>query len=377
MKKIIAIAFLIWPLALLAQQPFQVKGSVKVLKPGTKLYLSYLSAKGNVLDSTEVKGTVFSFKGVVGEPMRATLSLVPQVRGGKGDHFIFYLEPTTISIAVTDSLKSAKISGSVINADDQKLKELSKAAQDEINTINEEYQKASREQKKQPEFMKGFAKRYTEATENLLSVQLNFAKEHPASYISLVALTPLATKEKFLDEAEKAFLNLSPQVRETKAGKLATETFAAAQRTKIGQPAIPFTQNDVNGKPFSLSDLKGKYVLIDFWASWCVPCRKENPYVVAAYHQFKDKGFTVLGVSLDKANAYDAWVKAIADDKLEWTQVSDLKFWDNEVAKAYGVKSVPANFLINPEGKIIAKGLRGERLSSKLAELLNTEKKTK
>lgn len=136
----------------------------------------------------------------------------------------------------------------------------------------------------------------------------------------------------------------------------------------IGDMAPDFTMNDVDDKPFSLSQLKGKYVLVDFWASWCGPCREENPNVVAAYNEFKDKNFTVLGVSLDKNK--QAWIDAIKDDKLNWKHVSDLKYWSSAAASLYGFDGIPYNVLIDPQGKIIATELRESALQKKLEEVL-------
>ena len=137
---------------------------------------------------------------------------------------------------------------------------------------------------------------------------------------------------------------------------------------RVGATAPDFTLNDPDGKPVSLSSLRGKYVLVDFWASWCPDCRKENPNIVAAYKKYKDKNFTVLGVSLDRKK--EPWVAAIEKDGLTWTHVSDLQGWNTPVADLYVIKWIPKNYLINPEGVILASGLEGEALDAKLAEVL-------
>jgi peroxiredoxin len=136
----------------------------------------------------------------------------------------------------------------------------------------------------------------------------------------------------------------------------------------LNQPAPAFTLPDVSGQPVALSSFKGRYVLVDFWASWCGPCRKENPNVVRAYQQFKDKNFTILGVSLDKEKG--PWQKAIAADGLTWAHVSDLKFWDSEVVPKYNIQGIPYNVLVDPNGVVIAENLRGAELDKKLGEVL-------
>ena len=148
------------------------------------------------------------------------------------------------------------------------------------------------------------------------------------------------------------------------------ETVAEAKINAVGSVAMDFTQADTSGNPVSLSSFRGKYVLLDFWASWCGPCRQENPNVVANFKKFSAKNFTVLGVSLDRPGQKDRWLQAIYKDNLTWTHVSDLQFWNNAVAQQYRVQGIPKNWLIGPDGKIIAKDLRGPALEQKLCEIL-------
>jgi peroxiredoxin len=238
------------------------------------------------------------------------------------------------------------------------------------DSLVQEFRQAPAELANTQEYQLAMQYQYDDFTRQQTEVCIDFIQNHKNSSASLMAMMMMSQEPENLPLLDSLFQQLTPAVQNTPQGQELNQFLHEYRATAIGSTAQDFTMNDTNGKPVKLSDFRGKYVLVDFWASWCMPCRKENPNVVRIHDQYKDRNFTILGVSLDDNR--EAWLRAIEKDRLKWTHVSDLKKWEQApVAKLYAISAIPCSLLLDPQGRIVAKNLRGEELAVELAKLFD------
>jgi len=352
MKKMKKLFFLILALPFFAfsqsknvsSKDFEISGNVSGYDDGTSV--AFLNQQTGVPEKqTTIENGKFTIKGNLKEPSFIIL--------------IFGDQPPAIPLFIDNS--KIKIEGNKSNLENVAITG---------SKSEDEFAEYSRQ-------IKPYEKIFTEGAEkdpaSVATVEKeseSFVKKYPGSYVAPIAIIRVLQSSENIALAEKLYRMMSKEVKESELSRYVNQQLALAKINPIGSQVADFTQTDTAGHPVKISSFRGKYVLIDFWASWCRPCRQENPNVVAAFNKFHEKNFTVLGISLDQAKP--AWLNAIHMDGLKWTQVSDLKGWGNEVAALFKVTSIPQNLLIDPKGKIIAKNLRGEALENKLNEILSS-----
>jgi peroxiredoxin len=346
---------------------FTIKGKLEKIKSGT-IYLSIYEDAKTLKDSTSIKDGNFKFSGFVTSPFFATLTMPEK----KDDYFTFYIEPANMLVlGRADSLKLLSIKGSHVNDDDKMLKERLKSVSKWESANSKIYEAAYKEKNKQ--VMDSLDEVDNKILLEKRKVVADFVKDHPASMRAAMAITENFRYYAEASDVEPLYNYLDEKIKKSPKGKEIKQMIDVYSAVAVGKQAPDISQLTPDSNQLSLSSLKGKYVLVDFWASWCGPCRRENPNIVAAYNQFKDKGFTVFGVSYDSKK--DRWIKAIKDDHLDWYQVSDLQGWKNATSDQYGIKAIPSNLLLDKDGVIVAKNIFGENLTHKLEELLNSNSK--
>ncbi|MDP4205751.1 MAG: TlpA disulfide reductase family protein [Bacteroidota bacterium] len=348
-----------------AQNSFTINGTMSG-SAEKKIYFTVQEGRSAKTDSVDLQNGKFTLTGQVND-LAAVFILSNKTRGY--DNRMIYVEKNDKLTFSGDikSLYKAKVTGSVLNEEYNKFIENTVDANPIRIAAMEKYIGLKRTGDRDPAKMKEVENKMEQYDKKMTAEAEKFIRNNTNSKLDLLLL-----RDYFMysdSKLEELFKLLNPALKTNSSFANAIETqIKLTSISKIGIMAPDFTLNTPEGKPFTLSSLRGKFVLIDFWASWCSPCRGENPNVVKAYQTFKDKNFTILGVSLDSNKSN--WIKAIEDDHLAWDHVSDLQGWKNAVAVLYGIYSIPSNILLDKNGKIIAKNLRGENLIKTLNELI-------
>ena len=339
-----------------AQSGYKVTGTVEGMPDGKAIIATVNGSSLDTLAKADVKNGSFEFTGNVSEPTGAYIMVIGQ-RGA----IPFMLENANITV------NAGQAGLTVTGSEGQKIYDqfmaINASAQQEAMKLQQEYQAANGDQAKIQAVQEAYAKLMTDAQ----AKETELIKANPDSYVSTFVIVSSMGQMEY-EQLKERYSLLGEKAKASAQGKAIAAQIAKLESTAIGQIAPNFTITTPEGESISLYDIKGKVKLIDFWASWCGPCRGENPHVVEIYKEYHPKGLEIFGVSLD--NNKEAWVKAIADDGLVWKHGSDLKGWQSAPAQLYSVTGIPHTVLLDENNKIIAKNLRGDELKQKIAELL-------
>lgn len=341
---------------------------------GMRVYMKTRNERGQFInkDTAIVLDEKFSFKGIRNEPTLEYLFI-----DGYKSSLPLIVENGSINITINkDSLHASIITGTKSNNEYSQYALKEKQLTSKVSKLTPLFKEATiNNSPAKVEIYKSI----TLAKKELASMPLEFIKSNNNSYVSAILLNSIVkNKQTSITDLETLFSNLADPIKTSEYGKTVAVTIESQKLLRqqqkgvqIGDLAPDFSAKTPDGKTLALNDIKGKVTIIDFWASWCGPCRRENPYVVKTYNEYHDKGLEIISVSLDKNGQKDRWIKAIQDDNMMWNHLSNLQSWQDPIAKRYGVRSIPATFILDETGKVIAKNLRGKALKNKIAQLLD------
>ena len=331
-----------------------------------EIFLQILDENKHVsLDSAFLADSKVQFKGVLESPQMVFLKI-----GETRKMVNFFGENSQISVKVNvDDLETTEVTGSGVHDDFMKFKTLMAPIDQRSESLNEAYREASMNGDR--EKINAIIEESERINDDQMNLIYSFIADKSNSFIAPFVIRRYLVYELEYEGLDSLLRKLSPSIHASQDYVFLSDRAETLRKVSVGQPAVDFALNDPSGNPVAISSFRGKYLLIDFWASWCRPCRIENPNVVKLYNDFNHKGFEIIGVSFDRDR--DQWLAAIKDDQLTWTHVSDLQYWDSAAGKLYAINSIPATILLDREGTIVAKNLRGDALRKKLEELYAVE----
>jgi len=341
---------------------FNLTAEIIGVEDSTLIYLQLVKDGAlEAVDSAFLKDSKVNFSEALEAPEMVYLQI-----GDTRKMVNLFGENGSVSVIVNiDSLDKAEVSGSNSHDDLMAFTTYMEPVEEKLNELNEEYRAAAANSDN--EKINELRERYEVIREEQVTMIKKFVTDNNESFISPFIVRRYLSYEMEYLQLDSLLTTLSPAVHSSKDYQSLSERVATLKNVEVGMPAVDFALNDPSGNPIAISAFKGKILLIDFWASWCAPCRQENPNVVKLYNDFKDKGFEIIGVSFDDNRA--KWIDAIQQDQLTWPHVSDLKGWKSAAGKLYAINSIPATVLLDRDGKIIAKNLRGDELRKKVEEI--------
>ena len=372
MKRIFGICFLATILSCEQDSGKTISGTVENVPDGQRIFISQLNADNNqttTIDTVQVEDG--NFEAELPEQERPVFSFLT-LEGVQGNlPFVADNSPVEFTI-YKDSLRASEVRG---GRDNELLYTYFGEVRD-MNTAMASDRSAMMQafQTQDSATFNRLQQRQQQLVQENLQSKKQMVQENPNSIVSVIILQDIANADLSpASELRELYDNLSPEVKDTHLAQTLDETINRMSLVAVGGKAPDFSAPTPEGEELAMSDALGKLTLIDFWASWCKPCREENPNIVRVYEKYKDQGFNVLGVSLDRPGQKDKWEQAIKEDNLNWDHVSNLMFWQDPIAEQYGIRAIPAAFLLDEKGVIIAKDLRGQALEDKVAEVLGEE----
>ncbi len=345
----------------LSTERFNISGNIEGLDEGSAVIKRRVNGDWITLDSTQISSGKFELSGTLDMPEMCYIFVsdsLPPVR--------IFVENSDISVtAKADSIRYADISGSMIQNELDGYNDQMQSYIDQLQKIYKEYQNAFNEGDE--DTREALDKKFDEISDQQKNAGMIYVKEHSSSLIAPYLTWGTLVYDLTVEEMEELSVAFDPSLSESIYVKQLNDHIATQNKVAVGQPLTDIVLADTTGMDFALSSLKGNVILVDFWASWCRPCRIENPNIVSIYNDYNESGFEILGVSFDDDS--DSWKEAIVDDKLTWHHISDLKGWKSKGGELYGVRSIPHTVLIGRDGNIIAKNIRGDELRDKIKEL--------